>query len=522
MKIKLFEKDWIYPLIVVIIGFFYYMSFVNYGISLSDEGFLVYGAERVLQGELPMSDFMSYPPGSYFLLAFLFKIFGVDLLISRMMEIFFLLLNGLMMFYVGKRLMPERWALIPSFILIAFPGPWHKVFFAFGLLLPLVALFLFLEKGTKLRILTVGWCLGIALVFKIECFIFSFITVLVVLFISHILQSGYFFVNKRIVFIILRNLSLCLLGLFSIVIFFVLYYHFKSGLPKLFYSFEEANLANVAAIAEYFGRPSLLKAVTRFRIGSLSHLFFYLIVLLYLYLFGKHLIGFRKGDRRDFSLLYPVLIIGMVSLTYAYITRGKAYLFQVGAMPYILFIFLVYSFSKRRGVRPILILFLLVFLLGLYVLDSFRWKPHFYSGSISRLYAIRKEGAKVLSTKKAEVYLGERDFNNINDLIQFLQRKRDYLLPVYFDPMVNFLSDCRNPTRFSVLQTFFFEDALKQEQIISEIQRYKIRYLLVETARWNSQDSFGLSIYAPQFYEFIVKYYRLEKEIGEYLIFVRK
>jgi hypothetical protein len=72
-----FKKEWIYPLLIVIIGFCYYISYFNYGISLRDEGSLVYGAERVLEGQLPMSDFISYTPGSYFLLALLFKLFGV-------------------------------------------------------------------------------------------------------------------------------------------------------------------------------------------------------------------------------------------------------------------------------------------------------------------------------------------------------------------------------------------------------------------------------------------------------------
>lgn len=75
-----FIKNWIYPLGIILLGFTYYITYLNYGISLSDEGFFVYGAERVLQGQLPMSDFISYLPGNYFLLALLYKIFGLNLL----------------------------------------------------------------------------------------------------------------------------------------------------------------------------------------------------------------------------------------------------------------------------------------------------------------------------------------------------------------------------------------------------------------------------------------------------------
>ena len=92
------RKGWIYPLIIAIGGFCYYMSYFNYGISFGDEGFLVDGAERVLRGQLPGSDFMAYPPGRYFLLALIFKLFEVNLWVSRFMEIGFLLINGILMF----------------------------------------------------------------------------------------------------------------------------------------------------------------------------------------------------------------------------------------------------------------------------------------------------------------------------------------------------------------------------------------------------------------------------------------
>ena len=64
---------------------------VSFLISLSsfvgvfDEGILTYGAQQVLQGAVPYRDFgASYGPAEFYVLAFLFKVFGPSLLIERL------------------------------------------------------------------------------------------------------------------------------------------------------------------------------------------------------------------------------------------------------------------------------------------------------------------------------------------------------------------------------------------------------------------------------------------------------
>lgn len=519
---RIMQGEWIYPSLIVILGFCYYLSYINYGIRLSDEGFFVYGAERTLQGQLPMSDFFSYSPGSYFLLALLFKTFGVDLLISRLMEVFFLLANGLMMFYIGKRSMPKSWALIPSFILVAFPGPWYKVFFVFGLLLPLCTLINYLEKRTVSRILLVGWATGIALIFKIEPALYSSLMTWMVLFGAHILKEGSFHLTKERAFDFLKDMLLWSLALMSLLLPFLIYYYSKSALGNLFlYLVETYGFTNVEGVGEFFENPSFLKAFTRFHFGSLHNQFFFIILFLYIYMLLKLFFHFFIRKRNDLFLLFPVVIMGILSLSYAYISFSKSYFQQVAAPAYILLGYILYSTSKARSMKARVWFFVIILLSSVYLLDSLKLDLHSPS-SINTLVEARKEGVGLLLSKKARVYVRKNQLVTINGLIDFFRGKDGSLMPFYYDPMVNFLTGLENPTKYSILSPSYLRATGRQEQVIEEMERYKVKYLLIRQPMWVSQDSrLGVSKYAPILYKFVLRQYELEKEIGGYLIFSR-
>ncbi len=85
-----------------------------------DEGHLALTAHRILDGDLLYRDIHTgLFPGVYWLTAGLFALFGEDLLVTRIAQAFVNLATVLLLWAIGLRLAPARWALLPCVLLVA-------------------------------------------------------------------------------------------------------------------------------------------------------------------------------------------------------------------------------------------------------------------------------------------------------------------------------------------------------------------------------------------------------------------
>ena len=61
---------------------------INHDVGIYDEGIMLTGAMRVVQGALPHRDFYAnYGPGQFFTLAAIFKLFGPSILVERIWDL---------------------------------------------------------------------------------------------------------------------------------------------------------------------------------------------------------------------------------------------------------------------------------------------------------------------------------------------------------------------------------------------------------------------------------------------------
>ena len=82
--------DRVIAALLFVVSLAYLWLFRHYTTMEPDEGIILQGAQRVLHGEVLYRDFFSFfTPGSYYLLALLFKLFGGSILVARTALVFF-------------------------------------------------------------------------------------------------------------------------------------------------------------------------------------------------------------------------------------------------------------------------------------------------------------------------------------------------------------------------------------------------------------------------------------------------
>jgi hypothetical protein len=139
------------------------------GFSLWDEGFLWYGAQRVVQGEIPIRDFMAYDPGRYYWSALFMGLRGEDGIISLRLAATIFQAVGL---FIGLRTLAGSsrspsfgYMLLAATTLVVWMFPREK-FFDVSLALGLIGLLAFLvERPSNRRAFLAGLGLGIVAIF---------------------------------------------------------------------------------------------------------------------------------------------------------------------------------------------------------------------------------------------------------------------------------------------------------------------------------------------------------------------
>lgn len=137
----------------------------NIGFNLADEGYLWYGVQRVMQGEIPLRDFMSYDPGRYYWSATLMTFWGKQGIMALRASI--AIFQGLGLF-VGIWLIARSqkkqnflYLVLCALILAMWMFPFFKIFDVTTSIFLIGILTVLIENPKKSIYFLTGVCLGL-------------------------------------------------------------------------------------------------------------------------------------------------------------------------------------------------------------------------------------------------------------------------------------------------------------------------------------------------------------------------
>jgi len=108
-------------LVILVSGALYLLNIAaNYWVG-TDEGRLLYDSSLVLQGKVPMVDFVCRSPLLVYIIALSQIVFFASILAGRIVSVISVLISGFLIYMIGKQIHTQKTGLVASFIFVFYP-----------------------------------------------------------------------------------------------------------------------------------------------------------------------------------------------------------------------------------------------------------------------------------------------------------------------------------------------------------------------------------------------------------------
>lgn len=429
----------------------YYVLFINKGIVIYDEGYYAHLAERILNGGVPYRDFfLQFTPGYFYILALFYKVFGVSVITGRILTLLFCLGIGWVTLMILNRFKIELRLKILSLTAIASFGfplinnmsllAWPSVF------LSLIAILFFIDK----KYILLGTVLSLILFTKQNLGVYFFILTNIFL----VLNS-----KKKLSNIFYVNVSFFLIT----VMWFSYFFLFLNRLDKFFELFKFSSRYLFIYPFSYPPLTFLMQPT-----GILKLLPYYTPVIFVLILIKRML-----SKKKNVSVLYfsMISIAGFFGTVYP--TSDLLHVYPFFGL-FIVSLVLFYKEEHLPQMWKYGILFIIVILIGtgLYLTqfrEYYRYQPRYLF-----------QNSKTEIPRMKNIYIDEplaTDLSYLNLFFLINTRKTDSILCYPFCPMIYFLMEKKNPTRYANYYPGYLTDK-EETNVIQNMRERKTKYIV--------------------------------------------
>jgi len=480
----------------------YFMTYFDAGINYMDEGTLLTPIDRILSGQLPYRDFYRiYTPGRWYLFAALFKIFGSQFLITRVVwALGHALMNGLV-YRLCRRALPVGYALIPAVALTLAPGPWHKTPFMLSIVAGIWLATRFAARPTLAGASTSG--LGTALIFFFRQDAGVFYAGVAGLF--ALIYSG----EKRI-----ANIAgIAAVFLFPTALWMGLFFAVGGGremVAQVLFAGAKGFATNPVPYPGLFDPPPNAGGVD-WILGAMGGIAFYLPFIIVPAFAIIVAVKYKKSDRTSSALMLATALSVVLAANQLRARSDFPHLWQAYTLFHIMAAFVIGTIgeTKRKTAVAVAVVFLLI-IAGAAFSSSYL---HHGSARILEHRSVR------YANEMMPVRLTEAEntlFSSVEKTIGKYARKGDAVFLAPNIPLFYFLTQTRNPTPWDVVRPSFLwgqKDELKATELINKAHT---KLVVVREPRIPPANEKLFSEVYTVLYAYIIENYRLVDKVENF------
>jgi len=523
-------------IIIFILSLLYFISFAKYGLPY-DEGYLLDGVERIMDGQVIYRDFHhTYAPGRFYLIGAAFSVAGKHILVERIVFALLQAMKCMLAFLIARKITRSNYAYLAPLLILAAPGPWHKVFFSSLGLVTVYAIMAALERDRLKAYLGAGLVAGMSAVFRQDAAGFAVMGGAAAVLVFHLKERlGMGGVIKRWVWLAAGSCAV-------IGAVFLLFYS-QGALGAMIHKITSEGMKdNMTNRIPYppLGAAGGIDRTYLLRILPVKALF-YLPPVVYAFSACAAVWLAIKSDRRmQYASMVCLTIVSVLAFNQAVWRSDLSHLLQSAQYVFVLIPVLLWAADKllRQKVHGPALAALRAALVAA-PLAVVLW------ATASSVYAARQpdvfrrfraEGISVgateyvgsflvtvgndtaLESERAPVYVTPAEARFFSELKSFLDANTapgDYVLAVPQLQVVYFLFDRRNPTRYAHYRRALEPD--EERRYIEDIERHGTEFILLTepspTGRLaDTRESF--SEYAAPVRSYIMQNYTEAGRIG--------